>query len=442
MLLTTILCAIGRCFLRLDAVLAILRVLGAFGMVSCLLILAFCHRAFGKYVLALVALSPLVRLIQTSWEFMTGDFPWDNKGYFVSSREGEFLPWVVFFQLLALGVLAVSGRDYIQRILRKRQEGQIDDLVEIIMTDALEASEETWEMVEYTEGSIENGWAGKRLASHGNSITTRAELETRQSFGEQEESLEEFFGSISWAHGCSAADQKAEKLTRERSSSLPPPSHESEDEVATPMAVTPGSQQTRSTDLVNHKSELSSSPPRKWLQLDDMISGPRLVQVKPGPGYDDLPPLTYVTTDPGVVDSIPPLDAATQALALDDLRDHVSSSCSSSRASRSPSPEREEIIEKDDWETDDEDQVTEDEDDETESELEWVQRVETREPGRMVRLLNGKCIPHSKWKKKHKHGRKSNWGMVLIVSMLVVLLALFVAYIMNLAWCEGIAGRT
>ncbi|EQB57605.1 hypothetical protein CGLO_02232 [Colletotrichum gloeosporioides Cg-14] len=248
--------------------------------------------------------------------------------------------------------------------------------------------------------------------------------------------------SISWAHGCSPADQKAEKLTRERSSSLPPPSHESEDEVATPMAVTPGSQQTRSTDLVNHKSELSSSPPRKWLQLDDMISGPRLVQVKPGPGYDDLPPLTYVTTDPGVVDSIPPLDAATQALALDDLRDYVSSSCSSSRASRSPSPEREEIIEKDDWETDDGGQVTEDEDDETESELEWVQRVETREPGRMVRLLNGKCIPHSKWKKKHQHGRKSNWGMVLIVSMLVVLLALFVAYMMNLAWCEGIAGRT
>lgn len=194
MLLTTILCAIGRFFLRLDAVLAVLRVLGAFGMISCLLILAFCHRAFGKYVLALVALSPLVRLIQTSWEFMTGDFPWDTKGYLVSSREGEFLPWVVFFQLLALGVLAVSARDYVENFLRKRQEVQIDDLVEITMADALEASEETWEMVEYTEGSIENGWAGKRLAPLGNSITTRAQLETRQCFREQEESLKELVG--------------------------------------------------------------------------------------------------------------------------------------------------------------------------------------------------------------------------------------------------------
>ncbi|KAF4841695.1 hypothetical protein CGCSCA4_v009214 [Colletotrichum siamense] len=193
MLLMTILCAIGRFFLRLDAVMAILRVLGAFGMISCLLILAFCYRAFGKYVVALVALSPLVHLVQTSWEFMTGDFPWDNKGYFVSSREGEFLPWVVFFQLLALGVLAVSGRDYVQGILRKRQE-QIDDLVEITMTDALEASEETWEMVECTEGSIANGWAGKRLGPLGNSITTRAELENRQCFRELEESLEEFVG--------------------------------------------------------------------------------------------------------------------------------------------------------------------------------------------------------------------------------------------------------
>ncbi|KAI8209380.1 hypothetical protein K4K52_000438 [Colletotrichum sp. SAR 10_76] len=249
--------------------------------------------------------------------------------------------------------------------------------------------------------------------------------------------------SISWAHGCSPADQKAEKLTRERDNSLPPPSQESEDEAATSMAVTPGSQQTRSTDLVNHKSKLSSSPPRKWLQLDDMISGPRLVQVKPGPGYDELPPLTYVTTDPGVVDSIPPLDAATQALALEDLRDYVSSSCSSSQASRSPSLEREETIEKDDWETEDGDQVTEDEDDETESELEWIQLAETREPERMVHLLNGEYIPLSEWKKKHQHGRKSNWGMVLIVSMLVVLLALFVvAYMMNLAWCEGITGRT
>ncbi|KAF5527595.1 hypothetical protein CGCA056_v000428 [Colletotrichum aenigma] len=248
--------------------------------------------------------------------------------------------------------------------------------------------------------------------------------------------------SISWAHGCSPADQKADKLTRERATSLPPPSQESDDETATPMAVTPGSQQTRSTDLVNHKSEHSSSPPRKWLQVDDMISGPRLVQVKPGPGYDELPPLTYVTTDPGVVDSIPPLDAATQALALKDLRDYVSSSCSSSQASRSPSHEREETIEKDDWETDDEDQVTEDEDDETESELEWVQLVETREPERMVHLLNGEYIPLSGWKKKHQHGRKSNWGMVLIVSMLVVLLALFVAYMMNLAWCGGVARRT
>ncbi|KAJ0291366.1 hypothetical protein COL940_000559 [Colletotrichum noveboracense] len=194
MLLTTIQCAIGRFFLRLDAVLAVLRVLGAFGMISCLLILAFCHRAFGKYVLALVALSPLVRLIQTSWEFMTGDFPWDNKGYFVSSREGEFLPWVVFFQLLALGVLAVSARDYVENFLRKRQEVQIDDLVEITIADALEASEETWEMVEHTQGSIENGWAGKRLTSDGKSITTRAELETRQSSQEQEKSLEEFVG--------------------------------------------------------------------------------------------------------------------------------------------------------------------------------------------------------------------------------------------------------
>ncbi|KAI8182630.1 hypothetical protein K4K54_000888 [Colletotrichum sp. SAR 10_86] len=249
--------------------------------------------------------------------------------------------------------------------------------------------------------------------------------------------------SISWAHGCSPADQKADKLTRERANPLPPPSQESEDEAATPMAATPDSQQTRSTDLVNHKSKLSSSPPRKWLQLDDMISGPRLVQVKPGPGYDELPPLTYVTTDPGVVDSIPPLDAATQALALEDLRDYVSSSCSSSQASRSPSLEREETIEKDDWETEDGDQVTEDEDDETESELEWIQLAETREPERMVHLLNGEYIPLSEWKKKHQHGRKSNWGMVLIVSMLVVLLALFVvAYMMNLAWCEGITGRT
>ncbi|KAJ0319389.1 hypothetical protein Brms1b_003817 [Colletotrichum noveboracense] len=232
--------------------------------------------------------------------------------------------------------------------------------------------------------------------------------------------------SISWAQGCSPADQKADKLTRERANSLPPPSQESDDEAPTSMTVTPGSQQTRSTDLVNRKSEHSSSPPRKWLQLDDMISGPRLVQVKPGPGYDELPPLTYVTTDPGVVDSIPPLDAATQALALEDLRDYVSSSCSLSQASRSPSHEREETIKKDDWETDDEDQVTEDEDDESESELKWVQRVETREPERMVHLLNGECIPLSAWKKKHRHGRKSNWGMVLIVSMLVVLLALFV----------------
>ncbi|KAF4825478.1 hypothetical protein CGCSCA5_v000288 [Colletotrichum siamense] len=194
MLLTTILCAIGRFFLRLDAIMAILRVLGAFGMISCLLILAFCYRAFGKYVVALVALSPLVHLIQTSWEFMTGDFPWDNKGYFVSSREGEFLPWVVFFQLLALGVLAVSGHDYVQSILRKRQEVQIDDLVEVTMADALEASEETWEMVEHTDGSIENGWAGKRLIPHRKSITTRAELENRQCFREQKESLEEFVG--------------------------------------------------------------------------------------------------------------------------------------------------------------------------------------------------------------------------------------------------------
>ncbi|KAH0435298.1 hypothetical protein CcaCcLH18_04907 [Colletotrichum camelliae] len=194
MILTAMLCAIGRFFLRLDAVLAILRVLGAFGMISCLLILAFCHRAFGKYVLALVALSPLVRLIQTSWEFMTGDFPWDNKGHFVGSREGEFLPWVIFFQLLALGVLAVSGRDYVQSFLRKRQQGQIDDLVEITMADALEASEEHWEMVEHTETSLDNGWAGKRLTPLGQGLTTRDDFGTHRRLRVQGHSTEKSAG--------------------------------------------------------------------------------------------------------------------------------------------------------------------------------------------------------------------------------------------------------
>ncbi|KAK2769398.1 hypothetical protein CKAH01_01005 [Colletotrichum kahawae] len=234
--------------------------------------------------------------------------------------------------------------------------------------------------------------------------------------------------SISWAHGCSPADQEAEKVTRERANSLPLRSQEPGDMPAAPMAAAPS---PRPTFLIGPRSELSRSPPRKWLQLDDNISGPRLVQVRPGPGYDELPPLLYVTADPGVVDSIPPLDPKTQALALDDLRGYVSSSSSSSQASRSPPPEREETIEEDDWETEDEKQVTEDEDYETESELEEVQVVETRKPERMVRLLNGDRITISEYE-RYKNEREPNRGMGLTIPMMVLLVALFVAY-MNLA---------